>query len=131
MWNARKCVPAILATDGSSLRLTSADEVAFHAPGPQIRASFGKLQTLTLTVDGVKYAIVGKPANLSPSFTQAQMAELAEATRLVSAAGTSHTWMAAASPLAGGVGAIFDMRQMAKNIAPWKKILPAIGVQVS
>lgn len=137
-WNARRCVPAILATNGHTVRLSSADAVAFDAPCAQVSARFSKLQTLTLTVAGTQYDLVGKPANLSPAFSQAQRAELLDADRVVSAAGdlagTGLAPLAALGGLgaiAGAAGTLFDATSMVRNIAPWKQILPAVGVRVS
>lgn len=132
--NGAKCVPAILAVGGGRLRLSSAEELAFDVPCGEVRAHFTFLSTLTLTVAGTRFDLVGKGANLSPKFTAQQLAELERLRAQAASADASGVNAAAlgagAGSVAGLIGVAFDVQRMVANIKPWRTVLPAAGVLV-
>jgi len=133
--NGAKCVPAILAVGDGRLRLSSASELAFDVPCGEARAHFSFLATLTLTVAGTRFDLVGKGANLSPKFTPQQLAELQRLQAHAASADASGVTATALGPGAGSVtgliGVAFDAQRMVANIKPWRKVLPAAGVPIS
>ena len=127
-WNGAACVPVVLTArrspsgSGGSLTMRDGSGEGFSVDGSAVTATFSFLGTMTLVVDGTRYDVVGAGSGISKPFTEAQRAELAEASAVASDAGS---WSWASAGLA-----VLDVGKVLTNTKPWKAILPAIGATV-
>lgn len=77
LWNGSDCVPIILVLEDNILTVKDADGAnVFSTPLHDVVVNFTGWGTMTLTVSGKKYDIVGMPAATSPQISELQKAEL-------------------------------------------------------
>ena len=130
-WNGAACVPVVLTAEpvpGSpgegrgTLTMRDGDGQGFSADASQVAAKWSPFGTMTLTVDGTRYDVVGAGSGISKPFTPAQRAELEQAEVVASDAGS---WNWASVGLAVG-----DVGKVLGNTKPWKAILAELGATV-
>lgn len=127
-WNGAACVPVVLTATESSpgagtLTMRDGSGEGFSVDGASVSAKFSVFGTMTLTVAGTKYDVVGAGSGISKPFTEAQRAELAAASSVASDAGI---WSWASAGLS-----VLDVGKVLNNTKPWKAILPGIGATVA
>lgn len=131
LWNGAATVPVVLtaepatnANGGSrgTLTMRDADGRGFSVDADRVTATWSRFGTMTLTVDGTRYDVVGAGSRISKSFSPEQRAELEQAATVASDAG-SWNW-ASAGLAVGSVGKVLN------NTKPWKTILPGVGAKV-
>jgi hypothetical protein len=105
-----------------TLTMRDGDGKGFSVDASRIAAKWSPFGTMTLTVDGTRYDIVGAGSGISKPFTPAQRAELEQAEVVASDAGS---WSWASAGLALG-----DVGKVLGNTRPWRAILADLGATV-
>ena len=144
MINGAKTVPVVVSLDSSGLfsMQDAAGAAVFSLPVQQASFRFTSMGTMVVTAESRKYDILGVGANLSPSPSPGQLAEM-QATPGVhedltdlSRAGSAGAAMGGAGGLggvagvAGGAAMMFAYYQGLEGIKAWQEMLPETGAPV-
>ncbi|MFC6703732.1 hypothetical protein [Flexivirga alba] len=74
--NARKCIPVILVLADGLLTMSDKSSRVFSIPASQISLRRSRWGTLLITCGSTTYALVGRGGDISPQFTDEQIAHL-------------------------------------------------------
>ncbi|MBY8875897.1 hypothetical protein K7640_29120 [Micromonospora sp. PLK6-60] len=122
IWIGRRCVPVAMTLDDGWLRARDAGGgELFAVPAGRVRGRLSRLGTLLLTVDGRRYALVGRGADNSPEPS-------AEQRRAVTA-----FWAVRPAPgPAGGPGLLDQIfnGSAAWHTRTWRDVLAAAGADL-
>jgi hypothetical protein len=126
-----KCVPALLSLEGGRLTLSTADQPVLDTRPAEVTVKRTRFGTLVLRADGASYALVGRGAQISASFSEQQLSRLREA-----AAAGHEVWLLdgqgegrPAPGLDGAVDGVLGLAEMGQLAERWCSLLVGRGAR--
>ena len=125
-----KCVPALLSLDGGRLTLAT-DRPVLDADPAEVTVKRSRFGTLLVRAGSTSYALVGRGAQISATFSEQQLARLREA-----AAAGHEVWLLDANGegrpvpgLPGAVDGVLGLAEMGQLAERWCALLVERGAR--